>query len=52
MDLESDDVIASEHAADGWSGALSLGWQEWDRVYPRRPSRGRVVIESAPAETA
>lgn len=51
LDLESDDVIASEHDADDWSRALGLGWQEWDRVYQQRSSRGRVVVENAPAET-
>jgi hypothetical protein len=51
IDLESDDVIASEHA-DDWAGALGLGWHEWDRVYPRRQPRGPVVVESARAETA
>jgi hypothetical protein len=49
MDLESDDVIASEHDADDWSATLGLAWQEWDRVYP---SRGRLVVKNTPAETA
>jgi hypothetical protein len=51
LDLESDAVTATEHDADDWSGALSLAWQDWDRVYPRRPSRGRVIIETASEQT-
>jgi hypothetical protein len=52
VDLQSDDVMASEYDADDWSNAIALAWQEWDQIYSRRPSRGRLVVEHAPADAA